>query len=77
MKEKPLHGIVRRNKGHSRRGDRKADEDQKGLRQTLRTEVAVGGRGPDGQLSPTMKRGRMAVDFAELPELLQNRRTGR
>ena len=56
---------------------RKADEDQKGLRQTLRTEVAVGARGPDGQLSPTMKRGRMAVNFAERPELLQNRRTGR
>jgi hypothetical protein len=32
---------------------RKADEwwgRQKGLRQTLRTEVAVGGKGPDGQL---------------------------
>jgi hypothetical protein len=32
---------------------RKADEwwgRQKDLRQTLRTEVAVGGKGPDGQL---------------------------
>jgi hypothetical protein len=32
---------------------RKADEwwgGQKGLRQTLRTEVAVGGKGPDAQL---------------------------
>ena len=32
---------------------RKADEwwgRQKGLRQTLRTEVAVGGKGPDAQL---------------------------
>ena len=32
---------------------RKADEwweGQKGLRQTLRTEMAVGGKGPDGQL---------------------------
>jgi len=34
-------------------GTRKADEwwgRQKGLRQTLRTEVAVGGKGPDAQL---------------------------
>ena len=43
--------------GVSRAGaTRKADEwwgRQKGLRQTLRTEVAVGGKGPNGQLTET------------------------
>jgi hypothetical protein len=29
---------------------RKTDEGQKDLRQTLRTEVAAGGKGPDAQL---------------------------